>query len=70
MVSRKKSSKVKIREDLQVGEMYGDVSVVPDMIRFRGEYVTIHKTPKECEEGFYTIQEDYKRWAWTEEMFE
>lgn len=67
--------KVRIRKDLtagaeypmQSGENYGcDPGVNEDMERHRGQLMTIER--QFC--GVYTLYEDYKKWSWTDTMFE
>lgn len=57
--------KVIVREDLIVGEKYGNDVFTSTMVSFKGKVVTISKVI-----GFkYEIEEDDKTWNWTDEMF-
>lgn len=59
--------KVKIREDLEVGNCYGTNSVVEDMEEYRGAIATITEVYGYTE---YLIDLDEGDWFWTPEMFE
>lgn len=61
----KVGDKVKVREDLKEGDMYGEQMVVGNMPELAGKDVTIKKLLPEADS--YTIEE--KGWNWTDEMF-
>ena len=61
----KVGDKVKIREDLVVDQWYGDDIFTPEMSSFKGQVVTITK----IRENKYVIEEDSKRYYWTDDMF-
>ena len=61
----KVGDKVRVREDLEKGKLYGDYSVNEDMFSLRGKIVTICN----IEYGFYMLEEDLHKWCWTDEMF-
>lgn len=64
----KVGDKVRVREDLSVGEEYDNgCSVVPDMIAFLGKTVTIHKVWDDVDR--YTIEENDMKWNWSDSMF-
>ena len=62
----KVGDKVRIREDLVMGENYGGSVVVDDMTDMGGSVVTIERV------GYfgYYIEEDTDEYCWTDEMFE
>lgn len=62
----KVGDKVRIREDLVMGENYGGSVVVDDMTDMGGSVVTIERV------GYfgYYIEEDPDEYCWTDEMFE
>lgn len=61
----KVGDKVRVREDLIVGEKYGNDVFTSTMVSFKGKVVTINKVI-----GLkYEIEEDGKTWNWTDEMF-
>lgn len=60
--------KVKVREDIKVGGMYGHELVTPIMAEFAGKLVTISKIYNGVKA--YDINDDKGVWAWTDEMFE
>lgn len=68
----KVGDKVKVREDLIIGEIYSSESGYSDcymkrMNEFKGVVVTI----RECSNtGAYKIEEDVDNYNWTDEMFE
>ncbi len=68
----KVGDKVRVREDLKVGDGFGCTTVVEDMLKYRGKITTI-KQARSSVVGNYTIYEiddDGKFWAWTDEMLE
>lgn len=67
MAKYKVGDKVKIKDDLEVSADYECCIVVSYMLPFRGQTVTISGIDYY---GCYRIEEDKKRWAWTDEMFE
>lgn len=62
----KVGDKVKVREDLKLGKIYGTQSFINTMEKFKGRQVTIIKVS----DYFYRIKEDYGVWTWTDEMLE
>lgn len=58
---------VKIREDLQVGEKYGECSVIPDMLKFRGAVDTIEYIDKDGDYHLATYDNPY---VWNKDMLE
>ena len=61
----KVGDKVRVREDLEVGKLYGIAIFVDGMNPFKGSIVTINDIVGEK----YEIKEDYLQYWWTEEMF-
>ena len=61
----KVGDKVRVREDLIAGELYGKDVFASGMIPFKGQTVTI----KKIQENKYLIEEDLEDWYWTDEMF-
>ena len=57
--------KVRVREDLIEYEKYKDILFVPSMNSFKGKIVTIY----DFTDRGYRIEEDYKRYRWTDNMF-
>ena len=57
--------KVLVREDLIEYEKYKDISFVPSMNPFKGKIVTIY----DFTDRGYRIEEDYKKYRWTDDMF-
>ena len=57
--------KVRVREDLEVGERYGKNLFVLAMDLFKGKIVTIQDI---IIDG-YRIIEDHTQWCWSDEMF-
>lgn len=62
----KVGDKVRIRRDLEVGEIYGDSDFIETMEQFKGEVVTII----DVNETSYNIKEDNIVFFWTDEMIE
>ena len=62
----KVGDKVRVRNDLVNGKLYGTQSFYMD--DWEGEIVTISKI--NFHNNCYTIEEDKERWYWTDEMFE
>lgn len=58
--------KVRIREDLEVGERYGDSDFIKSMEQFKGDLVTI----EQVNESSYDIEEDAIGFFWSDEMIE
>lgn len=58
---------VKIRENLQVGERYGECSVIPDMLKFRGTVDTIEYIDKDGDYHLATYDNPY---VWNKDMLE
>ena len=56
---------VTVRNDLEIGEWYGENDVVREMLKFRGKQVEIEAV---LENNQYLIKGD--TWSWTDEMFE
>ena len=68
----KVGDKVRVREDLKVGDGFGCTTAVVDMLKYRGKIMTI-KEARSAVVGNYTIYEiddDGESWAWTDEMLE
>lgn len=61
----KVGDKVKIREDLEIGEMYGDWDCSTSMTFYGGMIATIVK----CRDNSYYIDIDNGDYTWTDEMF-
>lgn len=64
----KVGDKVRVREDLSIGEMYDWCYFNHSMAVFLGKTVTIRKVRENLNR--YEIKEDDRVWSWTEEMFE
>jgi ribosomal protein L19 len=60
--------KVKIREDLVVGNMYGVNDFARKMAQYKGKTATITTTSEH--NNMYHIDIDNECWYWTDEMFE
>ncbi|MBY6842652.1 hypothetical protein [Clostridium botulinum] len=60
----KVGDRVRVRTDLEVGEIYGEYDFTDEMEKFKGKIITI----KECYSDFYTIEGDYHDWS--DEMLE
>lgn len=58
---------VKIRENLQVGERYGECSVIPDMLKFRGAVDSIEYIDQD---GDYHLANDNNPYVWNKDMLE
>lgn len=58
---------VKIREDLQVGERYGECSVIPDMLKFRGAVDSIEYIDRDGDYHLATYDNPY---VWNKDMLE
>ena len=68
----KVGDKVRVREDLKVGDGFGCTTAVVDMLKYRGKIMTI-KEARSSVVGNYTVYEindDGEFWSWTDEMFE
>lgn len=61
----KVGDKVLVREDLIEFEQYKYISFVPSMNPFKGKIVTIYNVT----DRYYIIEEDSKRYHWTDDMF-
>lgn len=70
MARYQKEDKVKIREDLILGEFYGDIGFANDMDQFIGKYVTIDRPAQVDSPEVYFIKEDNNWYIWSVEMFE
>ena len=57
--------KVRVRKDLNEDTWYGEQMVVHQMLKFRGQIITISQLVDED----YQIKEDGEDWYWTDEMF-
>ena len=64
----KVGDKVRVREDLVVGEKYGEWEVTPGMSRYAGQTVTIRYHSDVPD--YYDIKEYEPQGFWAEEMFE
>jgi len=62
----KVGDKVKVRDDLMVGNCYSYYAYCGNMVNFRGKTVTI----KTVAYDFYRIEEDRQTSYWTDGMFE
>lgn len=60
----KVGDKVRVRRDLEVNEIYGGWDALEDMVKMRGEIVTIRRVRS----SVYELKE--KGLMWTDEMFE
>ncbi len=60
----KVGDKVRVRRDLEDGETYGGWDALEDMVKMRGEIVTIRRVRRSA----YELEE--KGLMWTDEMFE
>ena len=69
MTIYKVGDKVKVREDLEAGRVYGNDGCTGEMTKYAGKIVTIKKIRND-EFNVYSIKEDKGNWNWTEEMFE
>jgi hypothetical protein len=71
----KVGDKVQVREDLIVGESYGNDSYISDMdkLNLKGKLVTIchaeYGIDWADEDDIYYLEEDNQRWRWTSKMF-
>ena len=63
----KVGDKVRVREDLIVGKIYGDDKFLINMKKYSGKTMTVSKIVKE---GKYKLKEDTGHWNWTDEMLE
>ena len=68
MTKFKVNEKVKVKKNIKVGKLYGDVSFVEGMKCRLGKKVTISKVMPDFDE--YYIKEDNEEWFWVREMFE
>lgn len=62
----KVGDKVKVRSDLQDGEIYGCYNFSEGMEKYKGKNVTISFALDGC----YDIEEDRGKYTWTDKMFE
>lgn len=60
--------KVKVRNDIWLGEYHPHASVVSDMLKYAGQIVTVKKI-NQPNDNFY-INEDDGNWCWAPEMME
>ncbi len=58
---------VKIKDNLQVGERYGECSVIPDMLKFRGAVDSIEYIDQD---GDYHLANDNNPYVWNKDMLE
>ena len=63
----KVGDKVRVREDLKVGEIYGREIFAKHMSSFRGKTVEIDDV---WNSGGYNLKEDDENWLFTDEMLE
>ena len=64
--------KVRVRDNLEVGDGIGCTTAVEDMLKYRNRIMTV-KEARSSMTGNYTIyglDEDNEFWAWTDEMLE
>lgn len=66
----KVGDKVKIREDLVVGNMYGASSFTSKMEQYKGKIATITNVYYNYTYSYYHIDIDNEHLHWTDEMFE
>lgn len=62
----KVGDRVRVRKDLEAGKLYGLFNANKEMVKMRGETVTIEQVYGD--QGYYDLQES--KWLWTDEMFE
>lgn len=62
----KVGDKVRVRKDLEVGNMYGGYTFVDSMNEFKGKELTIRKLYPSS----YELIEDKGEYGWTDEMLE
>ena len=62
----KVGDKVKVREDLEMGKTYGELTFSTQMREYKGQIVTIET----ADDDGYQIEEDELNWYWTDEMLE
>lgn len=65
-IKYKIKDKVRVRKDLKIEVEYGDMKFTEEMLKYKGEEVTI----SEKYSRYYYINEDGGEWCWTDEMFE
>lgn len=66
----KVGDKVRIRQDLKIGEVYDGVPVREEMVKFAGKVMTIENVYEDCYGNIdYYLEEDRSAWYWTESMF-
>lgn len=62
----KVGDKVKVREDLEIGKTYGELTFSTQMREYKGQIVTTET----ADDDSYQIEEDNQYWYWTDEMLE
>ena len=62
----KVGDKEKVREDLEMGKTYGELTFSTQMREYKGQIVTIET----ADDDGYQIEEDELNWYWTDEMLE
>lgn len=64
-------TKVKIKEDLQVGSLYGGTMFVEEMLPYIGKSATIinYEQEEDCSPA-YLLDIDEEFWSWNEDMLE
>lgn len=62
----KVGDKIRVRKDLEVGEIYGNIDFIDLMEKYKGQIVTVISVGT----AHYEIEEDNGTWAWTDEMLE
>jgi hypothetical protein len=70
MAKYKIGDKVKIREDLESYEYYGEIYCNSDMAERAGEIVTITATAIDGTKNVYEISDDEHEYFWSAEMFD
>lgn len=58
---------VRIKDDLQVGEKYGECNVIEDMLQFRGAIDIIERIDWD---GDFYLRADDNAYAWNKDMIE
>lgn len=69
ILTRPIGSKVRIREDLTIGELYGGVGFEKEMLPYLGKEATItaYEQEEDCNPS-YLLDVDDSFWSWSEEM--
>ena len=62
----KVGDKVRIRKDLEVGKMYGELNMLDQKSEYLGRLATVHYAWK----NDYALDVDAGKWSWNDEMLE